>query len=213
MSRSDTLRYHRRSVRLKGYDYSQPGAYFVTIVTYQREAMFGEIMNGAMQLNPLGKLVEKCWLTISTHFPQARLDEFAIMPNHLHGIILLSTGEASADNAPTLPTNPISADASPLHPMGTKPRSIGAIIQNFKSISTRLANSLYFNPGSKLWHRNYFDHIIRNERELNDIRQYILEAISKTKGFGVCAATSPPHIPQTTIFEMTSSQPNPLGKR
>ena len=165
--------HHRRSIRLPEYDYSSPGAYFVTIVTYQREALFGEIMNGEMRLNSLGKLVEKCWLTISTHFPHAGLDEFVIMPNHLHEIILLSTGEASANNAFVLPINPITADASPLHPIGTKPHSLGAIIQNFKSISTRLANSLYFNPGSKLWQRNYYEHIIRNEGELNDIRQYI----------------------------------------
>ena len=173
MSQFDAQKYHRHSIRLKGHDYSQPGAYFVTIVTCQREALIGEIMNGVMRLNPLGKLVEKCWLTIPTHFPQARLDEFAIMPNHLHGIILLSTGEASADNAPTLPANPMPADASPLHPIGTKPRSLGAIIQNFKSISTRFANAIHFNPGSKLWQRNYYEHIIRDERELNDIRQYI----------------------------------------
>ena len=173
MSQFDAQKYHRRSIRLKGYDYSQPGAYFVTIVTYQREALFGEIMNEEVRLNPLGKLVEKCWLVISTHFPQAKLDEYVIMPNHLHGIIFLCTGEASADNAFILPTEPIPADASPLPTIGTKPSSLGAIIQNFKSVSTRLANSLYFNPGSTLWQRNYQDHIIRNERELNDIRKYI----------------------------------------
>jgi putative transposase len=173
MSQFDAQKYHRRSIRLKGYDYSQPGAYFVTIVTHQRETLFGEIVNGEMRLNPLGKLVKKCWLTISIHFPQARLDEFVIMPNHLHGIIFLSMGEASADNALTLLKYPMQADASPLPPMGTKPQSLGAIIQNFKSISTRLTNSLYFNSGSKLWQRNYYEHIVRDERELSRIRQYI----------------------------------------
>lgn len=165
--------YYRRSVRLKGYDYSSPGAYFVTLVTFRREALFGEILDGEMYLNPLGKLVKKCWQAISIHFLLARLDEFVMMPNHLHGIIFLSKGEASADDTFVFPTTPQPADASPLQPIGTKHGSLGAIIQNFKSISTRFANSLYFNPGSILWQRNYFEHIIRNERELNDIRKYI----------------------------------------
>ena len=173
MSKFDAQKYHRRTIRLKGYDYSQPGTYFITLVTLQREPLFGEIVNSEMRLNPLGKLVEKCWLTISIHFPLARLEEFVIMPNHLHGIILLCTGEAFAGNAFILPINPKPADASPQPPIRTKSGSLGAIIQNFKSVGTRLANSRYFNPGNTLWQRNYYDHIIRNEAELTRIRQYI----------------------------------------
>lgn len=79
--------HHRRSIRLKGYDYSQPGAYFVTIVTHQRQCLFGEIVNNEMILNDYGKIAAQCWNDIPKHFPNAILDEFVIMPNHIHGII------------------------------------------------------------------------------------------------------------------------------
>jgi REP element-mobilizing transposase RayT len=82
--------HHRRSIRLKGYDYSQAGAYFVTIVTYKRQFLFGEIVNGKIKLNDGGKIAEQCWNDIPKHFPNAIMDEFVIMPNHIHGIIILN---------------------------------------------------------------------------------------------------------------------------
>lgn len=130
--------HHRRSIRLKGYDYSSPGAYFITICTHQRECLFGEIVDGEMRLNELGKITQSHWQRLPLHFT-VELDALIVMPNHLHGILLLGDklgrGEAfgqefSPDSTILLP------NASPLQPNGTKPGSIGAIIQNFKSIST-----------------------------------------------------------------------------
>ena len=85
---------HRRSSRLKGYDYSQPGAYFVTIVTWQRKVLFGEIVDGEMVLNEFGRLIEKWWHQIPVHFSNVEILSFVIMPNHIHGIILI-TGDGS----------------------------------------------------------------------------------------------------------------------
>jgi len=169
---------HRRSIRLKGYDYSQPGAYFVTIVAHEHANIFGEIRNNELVLNHPGNIIQETWMHLPDFFP-IRLDEWVLMPNHLHGIIWIlehRRGEAST-----------SIDASPLDtPIGTKPSSVGAVIQNFKSVSTRKINQMI--QGSRageinlanltppgLWQRNYYEHIIRNHIELERIRLYILE--------------------------------------
>ena len=83
----DRQKLHRRSLRLKGYDYTQPGAYFVTLVARDRECVFGEVVNGKMRLNDGGRVAERCWLHIPLHFPHVALDVFVIMPNHVHGIL------------------------------------------------------------------------------------------------------------------------------
>jgi REP element-mobilizing transposase RayT len=82
-------KHHRKSIRLKEYDYSQPGEYFVTICTHSHECVLGKIIHGEMRLNEIGKIVEKCWKEIPIHFPNTELDEFVVMPNHIHGIIVL----------------------------------------------------------------------------------------------------------------------------
>jgi REP element-mobilizing transposase RayT len=120
----------------------------------------------------LGELVQYYWQALPRIFPQIRLDEFVLMPNHLHGIILLSTGEAFA-KITIQKEFIVEANASPQLAKGTKQASLGAMIQNFKSVSSRKANSRFFNPGNTLWQRNYFEHIIRNQSELSRIRDYI----------------------------------------
>ena len=176
--RCDPDNHHRQSIRLKGYDYSQPGTYFVTLVAQNRERIFGTVEGNQIRLNKIGELVANCWLSIPKYFDIARLDEYVLMPNHFHGIINIDEsygkGEASLGII-TSPIESISGDASPLQPRGTQSRSLGAIIQNFKSVSTRKANRLYFEPGNKIWQRNYYERIIRNDRELNAIREYILD--------------------------------------
>ncbi|MGB7442547.1 MAG: transposase [Coleofasciculaceae cyanobacterium] len=182
-------KHHRRSIRLKGYDYTQPGAYFITICTYQRQYLFGEIIAGTMHLNLTGQIVQTCWKNLSKHFPFIELDAFTIMPNHLHGIIII------AETKPNLNTNVgekhlrpnilnqsenNSANASPftdkLPPKGTQPQSLGAIIQNFKSTSTRKNNRINKNSGKILWQRNYYEQIIRgDEQSLHHIQQYITD--------------------------------------
>ena len=169
----DPDKHHRKSIRLKGYDYSQSGAYFVTICTYNKEYLFGNIVDEKMNLSETGAIVSKCWNNIPDHFPDALLDYFVVMPNHIHGIInivgakhshLVSTNEAS----------PSSVNASSLQPYGTNPNSLGAIIQNFKSVTARKVNRMLGRQNVPLWQRHYYEHVIRNEDDLNEIREYIV---------------------------------------
>ncbi len=139
----------RKSIRLRGYDYSQNGAYFVTICTHNRECLFGNIANGKMQLNDTGKTIERVWNELPNHYANIKLDQSIIMPNHLHGIVVIGRGEACL--APTL----------------------GNIIGSFKSAATKQINIMRNHPGQKLWQRNYYEHIIRNEVDLNRVQQYI----------------------------------------
>ncbi len=174
--RCDPDNHHRQSIRLKGYDYSQPGTYFVTLVAQNRERIFGTVEGNQIRLNEIGELVVNCWLSIPKYIDIARLDEYVLMPNHFHGIINIDESYGKGEASPGIITSPIesiSGDASPLQPRGTQSRSLSAIIQNFKSVSSRHVNRLYFKPGNKIWQRNYYERIIRNERELNAIRRYI----------------------------------------
>lgn len=156
--------HHRHSIRLKGYDYSQPGAYFVTIVTHQRQCLFGEIVNGKINLNDGGKIAEQFWNDIPKHFPNTIMDEFVIMPNHIHGIIILN------NNGLIIGAKNFSPQQNE-RPRGTT-QSIGSIVRGFKIGVTK-----WFRQNSNIhsvWQRNYYEHIIRNEIELNKIREYIL---------------------------------------
>jgi len=153
--------HHRRSIRLKGYDYTQPGAYFVTIVAWQRECLFGDIKNGEMQWNEFGQIVREEWLKTAQIRPNVEIheDEFIVMPNHLHGIIWIvgATGPvAPTQNKKTL-----------------IPNSLGAIVGQFKTASAKRINVLRDARGIPVWQRNYHEHIIRNERELENIWKYI----------------------------------------
>jgi REP element-mobilizing transposase RayT len=178
---------HRRSIRLNGYDYTQPGGYFVTIRTQDGECLFGDVADGKMVMNAFGKIVDHQWRQIPRFFPNCGLDEFMVMPDHFHGIVVIRadrhesgvgakhSGLDSKDNCTILPGN-----ASPLQygimayerPHGTVPDSLPAIIQNFMSVTTRKINHIRKTPGQKLWQRNYYEHIIRND-ELLRIREYI----------------------------------------
>ena len=179
-----TQKHHRRSIRLKNYDYSSPGGYFITICTYNRQCLFGEINDGEMILNELGNIIEYKWQNIPTHFTHIQLDVFQIMPNHVHGIIFINdiVGAKHSHKKIEFDSQIATKNASPLppqypssHPIGTKPGSLSAVIQNFSSITTRKINQIRQTPGIKVWQRNYFDRIIRNEKELNRIRRYIIE--------------------------------------
>jgi len=174
----DPEKHNRHSVRLKGYDYSQLGAYFVTICTRDRASLFGEMVDGETRLNDAGEIARRCWADIPHHFLHAVLDAVVIMPNHVHGVIVIREsrrGEASATPI-RLFKEPGESDASPLQrrPNGTQPGSLSAIVQNFKSVSTRRMNAAQGAPGTPIWQRGYYEHVIRNEAELTAIREYIL---------------------------------------
>ena len=115
--------HHRRSIRLHGYDYAQPGAYFVTVCTQNRRCLFGGVMGGAMRLNAAGRVVEKCWHNIPSHFPHVALDAFVVMPNHVHGILRIVDASVGAKNFSPLQTGQ--------RPHGTT-KTIGSVIRGFK---------------------------------------------------------------------------------
>ncbi len=175
--RYDPQKHHRRSIRLKGYDYTQAGAYFITIVTKDRACLFGEVVEDDMRLSPMGIIVQECWLAIPDHFPHAVLDEFVVMPNHVHGIIVLNeTEKVGARHATPRPPAAPRPPAVPRPEQFGKPvpGSIPTIVRSFKSAATKCINEYRGTPGAPVWQHNYYEHIIRTEESLNCIREYIL---------------------------------------
>ena len=241
----DPDKHHRRSIRLKGYDYAQPGAYFVTIVAQGRECLFGDAVNGEMRLNDAGRMVERWWAELGKKYPDVIPDAGVVMPNHFHGIVIITDGagahiegahiegahiEGAHIGAPLRPTaaaDDVGADlrvcpgtdagargdvgahiGAPLRPTTVaddvnagahigaplRPTTVaddvnagartGApipeIVQWFKTMTTneyiRGVKNLGWTPfPGKLWQRNYYEHIIRNDASLNRIRQYIAD--------------------------------------
>jgi putative transposase len=161
-------KHQRRSIRLKDYDYSQAGAYFVTICTYNKECIFGKVTNGEMVINEYGKVVEQEWLRTAEIRPNVELDEFIIMPNHMHSIVTIGESHVGATCR-----SPKGEGTSPL-PKEPASASIGAIMAGFKSATTRRINELRGTPREPVWQRNYYEHVIRNEHDLNEIREYIV---------------------------------------
>jgi putative transposase len=193
---------NRRSIRLKNYDYSQKGSYFITIVTQNRKHLFGKIEDGKMILSTVGKIVEEEWMNTIQLRPNVNLGEFIIMPDHMHMIVTITTQIEKKDNEEWIHSNP----KSPSH-------TIGAIIRGFKGASTKKINlflnsrtgelpfapssELPFAPSSespsslrmgewqfapsapfapnKIFQRNYYEHIIRNQRDYNRIEKYIID--------------------------------------
>jgi len=179
----DPQRHRRRSIRLKGYDYAQPGAYFITICTHNRTPLFGRVVNREMALNAFGEVVWACWREIPDHFSRVELDAFVAMPNHVHGIIWIVD---DVDHTGKRHENVGATHASPLHlhfshasplqdPRGPASGSLGAVVGSFKSAVTRRINEMRGTPGARVWQRSYWEHIIRDDRALNAIRRYIAE--------------------------------------
>ena len=179
----DPDRHHRRSIRLNGYDYSQSGAYFVTVVTQDRECLFGEIAEEEMTLNEAGRMVQGVWEELSIHYPGVKADEFAVMPNHFHGlIVLVGAGPRACPDAGLSPV-----DAGPRacpekgQPQGVAPTlSLPDVVHRFKTLTTKRyadgVKQLGWIPfDRRLWQRNYYEHVIRDDVSLNRIRQYILD--------------------------------------
>jgi len=154
---------NRRSIRLPDYDYTQPGAYFVTIVTWQRAPLFGVVEHGEMKLNPLGQIAYREWFKLVKSQAQIALnpEEFVVMPNHIHGIIWKLAGG----------THPVQMPAFGRPIAG----SLGTWVGQYKSSVTASIRNTRYRVDHLIWQRNYFDHIIRNERDLSRIRQYIAE--------------------------------------
>jgi REP element-mobilizing transposase RayT len=163
----DPQKHHRRSIRLKGYDYAQPGAYFITIVTFQRESLFGNIVNSEMQLNDYGRIADECWRAIPEHFPHVELGAYVVMPNHVHGIIVIHENGMATNSSPSVGAQHIAPQRIPKVQTG----SLGAIVRSFKSAVTRRIGREWKTTG--IWQRNYHEHIIRNSVEWDRIHRYI----------------------------------------
>jgi putative transposase len=162
----DANKHHRRSTRLAGYDYTQNGAYFVTICTARRDCLFGEVTNaGEMILNTLGCVVENNWFKSADIRKEIILDAFGVMPNHVHGIVMIM-GEP-----------PVGAHGRAPLPKSTSlfrpPRSLGSFMAGFKSAVTKQVNQILGTPYSPVWQSNFYDKIIWNEQMLDATRIYI----------------------------------------
>lgn len=190
----------RKLNRLKNYDYSQPGCYFLTVCLKNREHFFGAIENAEMQLSDIGTIARKCWLEIPEHFPLVHLDEFVIMPNHIRGIIIVDDsdgGNKVARNAIKnvavnidvgnknfcslryrSPKNYLGQNDSPGFPWQTKwSRSVSSVIKGFKIGVTKWCQEN--DHQCFAWQKSFYDHIIRNEQSLGNIRQYIRDNLMK----------------------------------
>lgn len=146
----------RRSIRLSDYDYSRSGVYFITICAHERRCFFGEVVGEAIRLSQLGRIVEAECLRSPEIRREVELDAYVIMPNHLHGIVAID--------------QTVHIDA--IEPRSRR-RSLGSFVNAFKATTTRRINELRATPGAAVWQRNYYEHIVRSEDELNRIREYI----------------------------------------
>ena len=163
-------RHRRRTIRLKGYDYSKSGAYFITVCTRNRKCLFGHVINCEMRLNTLGDIVAEEWLRSQELRCEIQLDAFVIMPNHIHGIVII-TDDNDSDIVGATGRSPLHTGSKQAH--GPTKHSLGSFIAGFKSAVTKRINILRRSPGTPIWQRNYYEHIIRHDDELNHLRSYI----------------------------------------
>ncbi|BAY35060.1 hypothetical protein NIES2107_69710 (plasmid) [Nostoc carneum NIES-2107] len=166
----DPQKHHRRSIRLKGYNYTQPGAYFITICTKARQCLFGNVVNGEMQLNSLGHIVFNCWQTIPEHFHHIELDAFVVMPNHLHGILIITENPVGARQCLALNQHLDHNTEKFGHPVRG---SISTVIGSYKSVVSKSINIIWKTQGQSIWQRNFYEHIGREEKSVDNIREYI----------------------------------------
>jgi len=165
----------RRSIRLKGWNYAQTGAYFVTVCVQNRECPLGNVVGDAVVRHESGRLVESCWKDLRQRFPGLELDAFVVMPNHVHGIIVIDpvgAGLALPDHLGK--GEPGAASSAPTDDVAPGGPTLGDIMRAFKSISAIAVNRHLGRRGQSFWQRNYYEHIIRDEAELNRIRDYII---------------------------------------
>jgi len=216
-------KHHRQSIRLKGYDYSQAGLYFITICCQDRACLFGEIVGAnnyspknemdvspenemdmyhspKMELNDAGKIASQCWLDIPKHFPNVILHEFIIMPNHIHGIVeLVGANNHSPENGMDVHHSPENImDVSPdnemdvsngngakingaknFSPLRSPSKTIGSVVRGYKiGVTKWFRANINFQP-PRIWQRNYYEHIIRNEQSYQTISNYIIDNPAK----------------------------------
>jgi putative transposase len=180
--------HHRRSVRLKGHDYSSDGQYFITICTYQRLCLFGTVVDGVMHRNEYGEIIAEEWMKSREIRQEIEFGEWVVMPNHIHGIVIMNWAEfpfhvgaqglaplqhvtPSSTLPAELPSKPIPSQTGIAY---RSPKSLSSFVAGFKMAATKRINNLRNAPGTPVWQRNYYENLIRNETSLTTIRHYIL---------------------------------------
>ena len=162
--------HHRQSIRLPGFDYATPGAYFVTIVTQNRECLFGDVVDGVMCLNELGRTIDDTWNAVPTRFPNVTTDAWVIMPNHVHGVVVVTERLHGPSGVGVIHELPL-----PVTPPVRRRMAIPLVVGYLKMNASKQINIIRNNPGTPVWQRNYYEHVIRTDDELNRIRQYIVD--------------------------------------
>ncbi|MBW4641900.1 MAG: transposase [Goleter apudmare HA4340-LM2] len=186
--------HHRQSIRLRGYDYSQPGAYFITICTQHHECCLGEIINGDMKFTVRGAIAFRLWLQIPDHFPNVELDEFIIMPNHIHGIIVITdkltdggqivgvghevaghqgVGHQGAGHQ-GVGHQGAGHQGAETAPLRRRKPTLGQVVAYYKYQTTKIINQIDHTPKNRVWQRNYYDRIIRHPNTFHLIQKYII---------------------------------------
>jgi putative transposase len=161
----DSTKHHRRSIRLDDYDYRGDGAYFVTICVGDRVCAFGSIVDAKLRATRRGLVAMECWHDIPNHRPYVELDQFVVMPNHVHGIFWIVGGLERATQVSPLQGTDVRPKAAP--------GSVGAIIGSYKAAVSRTVNRLRAGAANNLWQPNYYEHVIRTQKSLENIREYI----------------------------------------
>jgi len=170
----------RRSIRLKGYDYAQSGAYFVTICTQDRVCLLGDLVGEEVRLSDAGRTIQTVWDELSDHYPGAETDTFVVMPNHIHGIVVLVGSNPGVGVGPCAYPDQGQTPKRIGQPQGVAPTglSLSGMVHRFKTLTTKLyadgvKQSVWPPFRGRLWQRNYYEHVIRSDRELDQIREYI----------------------------------------
>jgi putative transposase len=170
--------HYRRSIRLSDYDYTRAGVYYITVCTFNRACMFGQMVDGAVRLNKNGEIARDEWLRTSIIRPNVTLDAFVVMPNHIHMIFHIKNPVGAHGMRPILTNvddNGVWERAHVGAPLRRKSNSVGSIVAGFKSATTKHINVYRNTPGQPVWQRNYYEHVIRNDHDLTSIRQYIAD--------------------------------------
>ena len=163
-----TLFTERKLLRLRDYNYSSPGAYFITICTHDKNFLFGKIENGIMYINPFGKIVKSCWNDLTTHYAGISNDIFTVMTNHIHGIIMVHDENRRAGSKPA----------------PTKKHHLSEIVRAFKTYSSKGINRIRKSPGVGVWQCSFYEHVIRDDKEYLEIGEYIFHNPAKWESDG-----------------------------
>jgi putative transposase len=168
--RNTTEGRNRQSIRLKGFDYSQAGAYYITVCAWDRECLLGQMEDGQMEMNEAGRIVQSVWIGLPEFYDGIELDAFVVMPNHVHGVIAIHPPVGAIHESPLPPRKP-----APLRIADRRRMLLSKILGRFKMVSAKQINVLRRTPGRPVWQRNYYEHIIRDDESLHRIRQYIAD--------------------------------------